>query len=951
MSKRTLGLVAGLVVVLAGGLWWWLGRTKTAEKSPATITAKPNSGGATGARPDDGPASGVDAIVRGVDGKVVDGAVVRVAPASGADVPEDLAPRTTGADGRASFDVPPGRYRVTAAATGRAPAESAVEVAVGARAPAELTLSAAAPLVGGTVSDAGGPVAGAVVTIAPQPGVLSADTPRAIAAFTDASGAFSTSVLPGRYQVTTHHPEYLADTRALDVGPDGATLAIQLSPGAVIEGRVVDRASGPVAGARVTWARELAGGGPLLGRSARGGVTAGPDGAFRITGLGAGRIELEAMADDGRASRGPVEVELGIAETLVDVELAVAAAPTIAGVVLREDKKTPVPGAIVMMEDGMGARGVGADDQGRFRIPGVAPGKHRLFARAEDALEGPAVEVAVTAGAPVPDVTLVVKAGAFIVGRVEPPGPAEISEEMPPDADLMGGGMMRFTTGTRARTELDGTFKVGPFPDGEVHLKARAADGRQGKAIVTVPATGQVVIALEERGSIAGRVVDAAGAPLPGVVVSMRHRAKGGQRMMVVNGVDVGADRAPVDNKGAFALAGRDPGDWELVVIDARGTTLPFAKAKEPDQPIRVALAPGEKKTGVVLAVDAPTGSIRGVVVDTSGKAVPDAWVSVSRSDGWLPGLPPGVGGPGPGPRRGPHDAGGAPPGEEDGGMVMVAQVIDDTGSGGMAGDVPPVLTGADGTFTVSGLRKGSYNVTAEGLKGGARGMTPDVKVASGPVDTTVKVVALGRIEGVVRMNGAPVTDFTVMAENGRAIKRRELHADDGAYRLSSLDPGNYTVTAKSDAGTGSIEVVVVAGQTAQGAIDMVMDAHVSGVFVDANGAPLADRMVLVMPRQAPGEMSIQIDGMPPRTGADGRFTVASPAGARTLLVMGPKGPELKKDIDVKTGEQLDLGTLKAEPMGFGFGGPPPGPPPGPTPRGGGDQKSQKSGRSATTSG
>ena len=45
-------------------------------------------------------------------------------------------------------------------------------------------------------------------------------------------------------------------------------------------------------------------------------------------------------------------------------------------------------------------------------------------------------------------------------------------------------------------------------------------------------------------------------------------------------------------------------------MLDARGTLLPFAKAVDPDLPVTVTLAEGEKKDGVTLAVDAAAGGV-----------------------------------------------------------------------------------------------------------------------------------------------------------------------------------------------------------------------------------------------------------------------------------------------------------------------------------------------------
>jgi protocatechuate 3,4-dioxygenase beta subunit len=898
MTKRTVGIVLGLVAV-ALGLWLWKGRGDDRAATPTGTTAGGGSAGRGHVRTADGPTSGIDAIVVGANGEPVAGAVARVGGADQDDAPA----RATGADGKVSFDVPAGHYRVTAPSKDRLPGEAVVDVPAGGRVTAELRLGAAAPVLRGQVTDmSGGAIEGAIVRIARQHGGLTADTDRAAAAITDASGNFAAAIAPGRYEVATHHSEYLDDERPVEIGPAGGELSIQLAPGAVIEGVVVDRQRGPAGGAQVTWQRELVNRGRFTRRVDAGQVEAGPDGTFRITGLGAGRIALQASTEDGRESVDPVEVEVGIAETATGVEVAVSAPaqpPAIVGKVVNPDD-SPASRATVMYMSPSGISGVSTDERGAFQLRGLVPGTYKLFAVAPELLESPQVSVEVGA-APVPPVTLVLASGAFITGRVEPPGPADIEQDMTDTEGILGRDLSALARGDlRVRTEPDGTFRIGPFAPGEVPLLARAADGRKGRARVTVPATGDVVITLEDHGAIAGRVVDQAGKPIAGAVVNLRLREA--RRTMVVNGLDVSADRAPTDATGAFRIAGREAGTWDLTVLDGRGTRLPFGKGKA-DAPVRVTVAEGEQKDGVELVVEASTGVIRGKVVDTAGAAVADAWVTVApASRGWLPG-----GGDVPAP----DDDG---PGERSHSVVVMS-----TGSP-MAGDVPPVLTGPDGSFAIGGLRRGAYDVTAEGLRGSARGTLPGVAVERDPVDVHVVVVALATIEGTVASAGKPVTGFE-LALDGPTGKDREVNDPRGAFSVKNLDAGRYTLTATAPEGTGVATVDVQAGKTARATIELVSDGRVVGKLVDAAGAPLADRVVLLLPRQEEGKMSASLSGPPPQTAADGAFVATGPAGPRTLLIMGDQGPLIRRDFDLESGKTVDLGTLKPDPPRVRAGG------------------------------
>jgi hypothetical protein len=842
---------------------------------------------------------------------------------------QDPVTATTGADGGFALDVTAGRWTVTAAAPGRIPGDAEAEVAPGERTRIQLRLASGGAAVRGQVVDAtGGAVGGALVVLAAEQGVLAADARRGAAAMTDADGRFEVGVVPGRWRVATTHPEYVPDARSIDVPASGATVDISLVPGGVVEGTVRDRGSdAPVAGARVEYAREVIGMGAFRGASAerreRGTVTAGADGTFRITGLGAGRIVLSAETDDDRAGDEPTEVLLGIAETATDVDVYVAPALSISGRVVYDDG-TPAAGAGVTVQQRGDATMVTAGDDGSFRVAGARPGRYQLRAEAEDSLRSEPATVEVDQAA-VTDVVLTVARGAYITGRVEPPGPAEVA--VIPEDD--GGALnmtdgfldLDFSGGPATRAAADGTFRLGPFAPGTIVLGGKAPDGRRGEVEVAVDAKGAagVVIVLEARGSISGRVKTRSGAPVPGAVVSLRRTVGAGetQRTTIVNGVDIGADRAPCDADGRFAVAGLDAGRWELTVLDDLGAPLAFDRAN-PDAPERVELAEDQQKTGVELVVEGKDGEIEGVVLGPDDRPVPDAWVRVGPEEVRLPGIGAIRGGPRGTPEPGwDADPAAGTSAESEPRSMIVQQVIIEDGGGGGAGEIPPVLTDDAGRFVVKSLRRGKYRVNAEGLKGGARGSLEGVETGS---DVTVRMKTLSKLVGRVTMGGNPVVDYTLSVE-GPTRKRGEIHDDDGEFTMHGLDPGDYEVAARTPAGTGRATVTIEAGKESTVAIDIQAQGLIKGKLVDAEGAPIAGRMVIVGPRQPQGSMSIELGEPPPTTGADGSFTAKSDAGPKTFFILGPDGPDVRKDVDVVAGQTIDLGTLTAEPPGSG--GPP----------------------------
>jgi protocatechuate 3,4-dioxygenase beta subunit len=893
-------VVAGAAIVLAGFLLWWCGHKGGGGVHPGSAPVggpPPAAKVVDQAAPAPAPAQ-VAGRVTDAHGKPIEGAIVRLAPR------EDGEPLTarTGADGGYSFDdVAPGRYAASASAAGfLARAAGDVVLAAGDHRALDVSLDAGGRALSGTVTDAtGGPIGGVVVEAAPERGVLSGSGPDVAAAITDTKGHYALTVAEGSYKVSATHAEYVGATRRAEVGPGGATVDFALVPGGVIEGTVEDAATGQgVAGARLLVEREAAEGlpgGAMAGARGRTSTVSDGAGHFRIAGLEPGTIAIRARAP-GRSSLDPTVVPLGVAEVKDGVIVVVQAAPSVSGTIV-DDAGAPAPEAVAYLTGDMTVENETADASGAFTFEGVKPGHYSLLGGGGGFLDSTAPVAITVAHAPVTGVKLVVRRGATIRGHVDPPSVAHVEVARDP---TMGGAMdLHSFLEDRVATEAgpDGAFTLGPVEPGTVDVVARAADGRKGKASVAVAKTGAdgVVIHLARGAVLAGRVTDGKD-PVAGAVVSARRVKSGAHAALIVNGVDVATERAPTNADGSYEIAGLDPGDYDVQVLDERGGAYAWrtpADKQRPSAPVAVALAADERHTAD-FEIERPHGVIKGVVLGADGQPVADAWVSASRGfdDDLLAHAAPGPGG------------------EHEESSMMVIRSDGGDEDSGVFGGVPPVLTGADGRFELAHLRRGKYAVLAEGAKGRSRGSQDDVEPDA---DITIKLADLTALDGTVSANGAPVDDFTVELA-GPVRRSQRFLAAAGHFTIQRVDPGTYDVTVTATEGTGHAQVVVASGQTATVAVTLVGHARVTGKIVDATGAPVAGAPVVVVPAPTDGKLSISMSGPPDTTGADGSFAIDAEPGKRLLVVLGGNGPIVTQPIEVQSGQQVDLGTITATP-------------------------------------
>ncbi|MFN0251199.1 MAG: carboxypeptidase regulatory-like domain-containing protein [Kofleriaceae bacterium] len=169
--------------------------------------------------------------------------------------------------------------------------------------------------------------------------------------------------------------------------------------------------------------------------------------------------------------------------------------------------------------------------------------------------------------------------------------------------------------------------------------------------------------------------------------------------------------------------------------------------------------------------------------------------------------------------------------------------------------------SGRDGSYSLEGLRPGTYKLEVSSDKGAAPKDGYKIEVAAGAViDKDLVLDDVGSIKGVVvDANGAPVTKVNASAYlvgGGRGWANHEVD-DTGAFTLEGLRPGEYRVNAQrgwrdslrkpgttDDAKQGE-KVVVRANQVAT--VRLVVEAlagKIRGTVVDTANQPVTDAFI-----------------------------------------------------------------------------------------------------------
>ncbi|HEY4242579.1 MAG TPA: sigma-70 family RNA polymerase sigma factor [Kofleriaceae bacterium] len=844
LVKKVIAAVVVIAALIVLGTQLYKHRAQPSEP----VAAAPGSNAAVApAKPAVARAAHVVVTVTDVAGPVAN-AFVRCAPSDG-----DVVVAKTAGDGSVSIELAAGPWSIAASADKHEPAAVALVVTPGRDDRVTLVLASGGELLTGIVTDVtGGVVAGARVDAARLD--RDAKTGRAVAvAFTDRAGRYSLVVGAGEVLVAASHPEYAPQTRYVDLGSTGATANFALAPGGVIEGVVRDvHTKQPVAGASVHASSDS-----VLELAAQGERIVKTDdaGKFRFAGLGPGAYQLAAEVG-ARRSRVPVGVEVGVAEQQADIVVLVDAMATIHGTVV-DDTGAAAPGVTVRASGDADESETTADAAGAFAFEGLAPNRWALSGTSDRYLpDGQAIVP--LAKRDVDGIVVRVRRGLEANGHVEP---REVCDVEIAKQELRDPLARRDSMTTAA----DGVFHFAPFGPGTATLVAHCPSGDQGTVAVAVGAD-ELVVPVVPGGSITGRVVDTAGAPVPGVMVNAELAT---EQTRFENGALASGYKGTTSSTGVFEIGSLGAASYRLSVLD-------IGQPLRPTKAVKVALSMGQHATGIEIVVERPTGVIRGTVTGPDGVPVADAWVRVHQSV---------------------FDRFAALNNGE--GTLS----FDGEGLDGGTHDAPAAMTDARGRFEMTSLVRGKYQVFADAQSGKLRGGAADVTTDA---DIAIHLAAVSALSGTVHGPSGPTDLFTIRLTGPTG----QVGAfTDGAFRFPRLDPGDYTIDAESTDGTGTAKAHVSSDAAASVDIALVANGTITGRLVDEAGKPVSGIGVALIPDQAPGQLMIALHALPPTSGPDGRFTVEGSPGVHTLVILGQK-PTPKRGVTVTSGVSIDVGDL-----------------------------------------
>jgi hypothetical protein len=477
-----------------------------------------------------------------------------------------------------------------------------------------------------------------------------------------------------------------------------------------------------------------------------------------------------------------------------------------------DQNKQPVAGARVSVQGSRSEFPVFSDAEGKFRVDAVAPANRSVAsASGPNNTAGTSEPFVVRAGQTVENIDVRLAACGRVTGTVRTPdGKPSVGAMV---RFVMGKldkdnpwGFQQFQSAERYPVTADGRFEIPAVPEGNCTVRADAEGvlpaWKNDVVVAGGQETGGVELILKTALSISGRVEAQSGGAVAGAQIFAQYTGVGEQQNWdgYVTGLS-GDPSAQTDHEGRFTLKGLEEGNYQI-----------YANAPGFASSTNVATKTG---AGDVIIRLAPGLKISGIVRDEAQKPIGGVPVSATKIDS-----------------------------------------DDDDDEWWWWGSSAEVYTAPDGTFELSGLADGAYDLTVSAMwQWGREVNVEDTKlqgVNAGRDDVQITVKTGSVIEGrIVDRDEKPIRIAWITAQfesgdgqGGDWRSQRWAQArPDGTFRVVGLRPGSYTLWAYGDFKYTSIKGV---GSGAKDAKIVVEPGFaIWGRIVDAAGLSLAGHVNL----------------------------------------------------------------------------------------------------------
>jgi protocatechuate 3,4-dioxygenase beta subunit len=641
---------------------------------------------------------------------------------------------------------------------------------------------------------------------------------------TELDGSFAFDGLAaGSYAVTAEHGAWYADDRDVTLDATSDPVVLELARGPTLIVRVTDATGAPLAGAEVE-------------SSSRGAKT-GRDGLARLRAIDSDSTNLTVSAE-GHA---PYTEHLDTGDdpdATIERDVVLGSGARLAGTVVDETGK-PVPRALAEVENAEAGRSevIMCDDDGGWNIADAARGHYVLRATSQDRAAAPDLAIDTDGVHAREGVVLHVVMGAALRGLVVDERGAPVAH-----ADVV----LDWKSTT---TDDAGRFSVTGLAPGELDVMAHTARAGSPSTKLTIARDGRADVRLVvQPSSLAGIVVDPAGAPVEGVRVTATSDDPHG----------IGSDRT--DAHGRFDLGGLPPGRYELEVHhddEQLRTNASAITATTERRDLRLVL-PELASIGGRVVLDGQPVPYFGFVVEADAHTIASDTPNPVRDAGGRfvqRGVEPGtwavaIVGPGFATRtlEGVRVTAGAATDLGDiaveRGRVVRGHVRDETGApvagatvtirsdSGLDSGLRGLLAGTStarsdttGAFELAGLGPASDQSRRIDATHPTRGSSPARTLAETETDVDLVVAAGGEIAGTFTSSRAMFRPYAATATLGEVTYTTQLEHD-GGFRFTELPPGVYDVSIGGGRTGPPAQVVVTAG------------SHVSLAFVEPTADP-----------------------------------------------------------------------------------------------------------------